>query len=139
MISEFPRKLDLNCPDDLDAWARSARHFDKGKHVLDGTHEVGDLMLTVVQGETSWWPGDGASALTEIIIYPRKKVASVFLVCGNLRELKSWLELDGPFDRWAQENECHRAHYVSARPFHKVLDNIVAYGGLYSRDYENGG
>lgn len=138
MISERPHALDVNDPDDLKLWAQSAKHFHDGKHVLNGTHEIGHLMISVIQGDTFWWPGMFASALTEILVYPCMKVASVFLVCGDLKELKDWLELDGPFDRWAQENECQRAHYVSERPFHKVLDNISQHGGLYSRDYDNG-
>ncbi len=135
MISKEPWKLDLNEPHDVAAWSESARHFKKGIACLRGTHELVDLMALVANGSILWFPGETASALVEVINYPRIKVASVFLVAGELPEIVEWIQLDGSFDTWAREQECERSQYVGRPGFKRVFENVEHYGDLCMRSY----
>lgn len=87
----------------MTAWTRAVRHFAPAMKFLDGTHEMIDLLTMTAHGVLHLWPGDHASCLTEIDVFPRKKVCNVFLVggIGGLQEVQDWTAAGGPLEMWA--------------------------------------
>lgn len=134
MISDEPKILDLNSADDIRLWANSAEHLGGGIHVLNGTHEVCDLMMGVVTGAMFWWPGQEATCLTEIVNYPRIRCASMFFCAGKMPEIEEWMRAGCALDQWAKEQECSRVQFIAVRKgWFRTVDGLTETGTIGHR------
>lgn len=52
-----------------------------------GTHQYEDIVESIVTGRMQFWPADKGCAVTEIIVYPRKKVFHIFLAGGEMDQI----------------------------------------------------
>jgi hypothetical protein len=52
-----------------------------------GTHIFEDVVQSVLDGRMQAWVNNKSIAITEIIVYPRKKVLHGFLAAGNMRDV----------------------------------------------------
>lgn len=52
-----------------------------------GTHTFDDVVDLVLSGRAQLWPGEAAVGVTEIVVYPRKRVLHCFLAAGEMDEL----------------------------------------------------
>ena len=68
-----------------------------------GTHNFEDVAKGIVEGNMQLWPSPRGCIVTEIVIYPRKKVLNVFLGGGGLDQL---LDMHSHVTSWAKHYGC---------------------------------
>lgn len=68
-----------------------------------GTHLFEDIVEAVSEGRMQMWVNDATIAITEIIVYPRKKCLNVFLAGGNRDRL---FEMIDSAWEWGRGNGC---------------------------------
>ena len=54
----------------------------------DGTHNWDDIVAGVYAGHFHFWPREKSAAITEINVYPRRRIFNVFLAGGDLADLQ---------------------------------------------------
>jgi hypothetical protein len=52
-----------------------------------GTHTFEDVERRILESHLQLWPAERGCAVTEIVIYPRKKVLHVFLAGGEMDQI----------------------------------------------------
>jgi hypothetical protein len=68
-----------------------------------GTHTFDDIVDGIVTGRMQLWPAPRGCAVTEIVIYPKKKVLHVFLAGGEMDQLFDMI--DGAA-KWGRAQGC---------------------------------
>ena len=80
------------------------RHqIERALEYSGGTHVYEDVLQGVVEGRMQAWVNGKSVAITEIIVYPRKKVLNGFLAAGNMREI---LEMVPSAAEWGRQMGC---------------------------------
>ena len=74
---------------------------------------IEDVEAGVEAGRFQFWAGARCAAITEIAVYPRKRVLHHWLSGGDLREL---LVQRGAIEDWARRQGCDAICGSSARP-----------------------
>ena len=88
-----------------EAWAQAEPLLQKAlDRCCDGTWELEDVKLAVMQGRMQFWPMDGAALVTEILVFPRKKALNCWLCGGDLKELE---RVYPSLELFAQANGCY--------------------------------
>lgn len=83
-----------------------------------GTHEFQHVVMGILNGSMQLWPGDSACAVTEITVYPNKKVLHVFLAAGDMEEI---ISMQDDAAKWAKTQGC-TGMTIAGRPgWKKVL------------------
>ena len=103
------RLIPIPCEQVPDAWALVAPHLRKAIARSDGNlTEEGVLQACCYRDMQLWTAWDGldleAAAVTQIICYPGRKVASIPLIGGRKRN--DWLCFQPQFEEWARANGC---------------------------------
>jgi hypothetical protein len=83
-----------------------------------GTHLFEDIVKAVVEGRMQLWPADDACAVTEIIVFPRKKVLHVFLAGGKLETI---VDMNDSAEVWARSLGCDGMSIAGRKGWVKVL------------------
>jgi len=68
-----------------------------------GTHDFIDVAEGIYKGSMQLWPTPRGCIVTEIVVYPRKKVLNVFLGGGELDQI---LEMHEDVIAWAKAQGC---------------------------------
>jgi len=68
-----------------------------------GTHVFEDVAQGVIEGRMQAWVNGGSIAITEIIVFPRKKTLHGFLAAGNMREI---LDMVPSASEWGKQMGC---------------------------------
>lgn len=68
-----------------------------------GSHTFEDVVELVRSGHAQLWPAPRGCAVTEIVVYPRKRVLHIFLAGGELDQLK---DMFGDAAAWAKAQGC---------------------------------
>ena len=68
-----------------------------------GTHYFEDIVKNIAECKMQLWPADRGCIVTEIVVYPRKKVINIFLAGGDLDQI---LDMDKDVRAWAKEQGC---------------------------------
>lgn len=68
-----------------------------------GTHTFKDVVDGIASGRMQLWPARNSCVVTEIVVYPQKKVLNVFLGGGELEELAG---MHGDVIKWARAQGC---------------------------------
>lgn len=84
-----------------------------------GTHDFQDIAESVMQGTMQLWAGEVGCAVTEIIVYPKKKVLHVFLAGGQMNQIIDFQESAVEFGRM---QGCSSMTLAGRRGWTKVLD-----------------
>jgi len=71
-----------------------------------GTHDFWDIVDGIYSGHMQLWVADKGCLVTEIVVYPKKKVLNVFLGGGEMDELSGMHE---KVIRWAKDHGCSGA------------------------------
>jgi hypothetical protein len=85
---------------DLDAyreWIEAALEYSGGTHSFD------DIAAGIASGHMQIWPTKKACAVTEIVVYPQKKVLHVFLAAGDLDQITDAI---GAVEGWGKAQGC---------------------------------
>ncbi|QDP58291.1 MAG: hypothetical protein Unbinned8622contig1005_32 [Prokaryotic dsDNA virus sp.] len=94
-------------------WIEAA--LDRGGN----THLFEDVVSAVKAGTMQFWPADDACAVTEIVVYPRKKVLHIFLAGGNIETIVS---MDESAVYFAKLNDCNAVTVAGRKGWQKVLE-----------------
>ena len=95
-------------------WIESA--LDKGGN----THDFKDIVDGVIAGTMQLWANEKACAITEIVVYPNKKVFHVFLAGGKMKEV---LELHDNSIEWAKAQGCEGMTLSGRKGWKKALES----------------
>lgn len=80
------------------------------------------LLSRDMQLWTAWQDGElQAAAVTQIVIYPGKKVAAIPLIGGRKRN--DWLSFQPQFEEWAKANGCDSLEGYARPGWLRVLSN----------------
>lgn len=63
-------------------WIEAALEYSGGSHTFD------DIVDLVRSGKAQLWPAPRGCAVTEIVVYPQKRVLHLFLAGGELDQLR---------------------------------------------------
>jgi len=83
-----------------------------------GTHLFEDIVQAVMEGKMQFWPANDACAITEIIVFPRKKVLHVFLAGGKLETI---VDMNESAVAWAKSLGCDGMSIAGRKGWVKVL------------------
>ena len=84
-----------------------------------GTHEFEDVVEGVRAGRMQMWANGPSVAITEIVVYPRKRMLNVFLAGGRRAELLGMLD---DAARWGRAQGCAGMSMAGRRGWLRVLD-----------------
>lgn len=80
------------------------RHYiEAALEYAGGTHTFDDVVDGIVSGRMQLWPAPRGCAVTEIVVYPKKKVLHVFLAGGEMDQLFDMI--DGAAE-WGRAQGC---------------------------------
>ena len=68
-----------------------------------GTHDFGDIVTGLERGVLQLWPTPKGCIVTEIVVYPKKRVLNVFLGGGELEQI---MDMHGDVIEWAKAQGC---------------------------------
>ena len=68
-----------------------------------GTHSLSDVIDGITSGKMQLWPSPKGCIVTEIVVYPRKKMLNVFLGGGELDQL---LDMHKDVIAWSKAQGC---------------------------------
>jgi hypothetical protein len=83
-----------------------------------GTHIFEDIVQGVLTGNMQLWPAEDAAAITEIVVFPRKKILNIFLAGGNMDTIVDMNESAAAF---AKANGCDALTIAGRRGWARVL------------------
>lgn len=83
-----------------------------------GTHLFVDVAQMVFDGRAQAWVNGGSIAVTEIVVYPRKKVLHCFLAGGKSREI---IEMMPSAAKWGAMHGCTSFTIAGRRGWQRVL------------------
>jgi hypothetical protein len=95
-------------------WIESALEYG------GGTHYYEDIVESIVSGKMQLWPAKDSCLVTEITVYPRKKVLHVFLGGGDLEEI---IDMHESVVQWAIEQGCESLTMTGRKGWGKPLKN----------------
>jgi hypothetical protein len=95
-------------------WIEAA--LDRGGN----THEFEDIVYAVKTGAMQFWPAEDACAITEIIVYPRKRAFHVFLAGGNMDTI---VDMDESAVYYAKVNGCTIMSIAGRKGWQRVLSD----------------
>ena len=93
----MPKDTQVNELERCRPWIEAALEYS------GGTHNFEDVVDGIVDGNMQLWPSPRGCIVTEIVVYPRKKVLNVFLGGGELDQL---LDMHNDVTAWAKSYGC---------------------------------
>lgn len=76
----------MNIIDQCRVWIEDALEYSGGTHTFD------DVKQGILESRFQLWPADRGCAVTEIVIYPKKKVLHVFLAGGEMDQIVDMID-----------------------------------------------
>ena len=107
IIEELEKEMERCRP-----WIQAA--LDRGQN----THLFSDIVDSVKQGHMQFWPAEDACAVTEVCVYPRKKILNIFLAGGNMDTI---VDMDESAVMYAKTIGCDGVSVNGRRGWQKVL------------------
>jgi hypothetical protein len=83
-----------------------------------GTHTPSDIAVGVLNGTMQLWPAERACAVTEIVVYPNKKVLHVFLAAGEMDQI---VDMQKSAEAWGKAQDCTAMTIAGRKGWSKVL------------------
>jgi hypothetical protein len=68
-----------------------------------GTHNFADIVHGIHSNKMQLWPSAKGCIVTEIVVYPRKKLINIFLGGGELNQI---LDMHSDVISWAKQQGC---------------------------------
>lgn len=79
------------------AWIEAALEYSGGTHIFE------DIVDGLASGKMQLWPAPKGCIVTEIVVYPRKKVLNIFLGGGKLEQI---MDMHKDVIAWAKAQDC---------------------------------
>lgn len=83
-----------------------------------GTHTFEDVLEGIRSGRMQLWPAERGCAVTEIVIYPQKKVLHIFLAAG---ELDQFFDMYEDAAEWGRRQGCTSMSLAGRLGWSKVM------------------
>ena len=93
-------------------WIEAALSYSGGTHLYE------DIVEGIVTGRMQFWPAERGCAVTEIIIFPRKKVFHIFLAGGEKDQI---VEMDDSAVEFARAAGCTGMTIAGRKGWSRVL------------------
>jgi hypothetical protein len=103
----------------MDELTRCREWIEAALEYSGGTHDFMDIVDGVLSGHMQLWAGPEGCAVTEIVVYPKKKVLHVFLAGGKKEQIIDFQESAVQF---AKMNECESMTLAGRAGWKRVLD-----------------
>lgn len=109
--------------DQIDQWWPLVEPFvARGLEYADGKFTTDDIREALKTRDMQLWIANTLDSIgiTQVVIYPRKKVCLVVMVAGSY--LDRWVdEMETTFVAWAKERGCHSIEAFCRPGWEKVL------------------
>jgi hypothetical protein len=86
-----------------------------------GTHTPVDVAESILKGKMQLWPGEEACAVTEIVVYPNKKVLHVFLAAGKMENI---VDMQKSAEEWGKAQGCTAMTIAGRKGWSRVLKDV---------------
>ena len=93
----MPKDTQVNELERCRPWIEAALEYS------GGTHNFDDVVSGLAEGKMQLWPAPKGCIVTEIVVYPRKKVLNVFLGGGELDQL---MDMHKDVIAWSKAQGC---------------------------------
>jgi hypothetical protein len=93
----------MNAHNPIDELARCRAWIEAALEYSGGTHNFNDVAEALASGKMQLWPAPKGCIVTEIVVYPRKKVLNVFLGAGELDQL---MDMHKDVIAWSKAQGC---------------------------------
>ena len=93
----------MNAHSPIDELARCRAWIEAALEYSGGTHNFDDVAEGLASGKMQLWPAPKGCIVTEIVVYPRKKVLNVFLGAGELDQL---MDMHKDVIAWSKAQGC---------------------------------
>jgi len=90
-------------PPIMDELARCRGWIEDALEYSGGTHDYQDIVDGILDGKMQLWAGESGCGVTEINVYPKKKILHVFLLGGELNQI---LDFEESMAEFARMNGC---------------------------------
>ncbi len=105
-VQRFRRGDSMNDLTPISQLERCRQWIEDALAYCGGTHEWEDIEKGIMEGRMQLWPAPKGCIVTEIVVYPRKRVLNIFLAGGELDQI---LDMDTDVKAWAKEQNCTAA------------------------------
>lgn len=97
---------------------RCQKWIENALEYAGGTHDFVHIVEGVLQGRFQFWPAQDGCIVTEIIVYPKKKVLHIFLAGGELNEI---LDMEQSLISWGLGQGCETMTLAGRGGWKRVL------------------
>ena len=103
----------------MDQLVRCKNWIEAALAYSGGTHSFQDIVDGVISGRMQLWAGDSGCAVTEISVYPKKKVLHVFLAAGDMSQI---IDFQDSAIQFPKMNGCDSMTIAGRSGWKRVLD-----------------
>jgi hypothetical protein len=96
-------------------WIEAALKYTGGTHLFE------DVVANIAKGTMQLWPAPRGCIVSEIVVYPRKKVLNIFLAGGELDQI---LDMNDDITAWAKANGCTAGTMAGRMGWKKPLSKL---------------
>jgi len=100
---------------------RCKKWLEAALDVGGNTHSFIDVAEKVISGHLQLWPAEKGCVVTEIIVYPNKKVLHFFLAGGELEQIT---DMQDDIIEWAKAQGCQEMSLSGRLGWKKALKNL---------------
>lgn len=93
-------------------WIESALEYS------GGTHDYMNIVDGVLSGHMQLWMGESGCAVTEIMVYPKRKILHVFLAAGDMEQI---LDFEESAIEFGKMNGCDGMSIAGRPGWQKIL------------------
>jgi hypothetical protein len=93
-------------------------HIEAALDAGGNTHTFDDVRDMILQGRCQLWHGPNGCAVTEIVVYPRKKALHVFLAGGEMAQI---IDMMASAEAWGKAQGCDHMTISGRLGWKKVL------------------
>jgi hypothetical protein len=93
----------MNAHTQIDELTRCRPWIEAALEYSGDTHSFDDVAEALASGKMQLWPAPKGCIVTEIVVYPRKKVLNVFLGAGELDQL---MDMHKDVIAWSKAQGC---------------------------------
>lgn len=83
-----------------------------------GTHDFDDVAEAIADSRMQLWPAPRGCGVTQIVVYPKKKVLHVFLAAGEMDQLLDMIEAAAA---WGKAQGCTGMTMSGRKGWERVL------------------
>jgi hypothetical protein len=103
----------------VDVWAQASTQLERSLSIL-GEYSAHDLLVRLVTGNAQLWHCDDVWCVTEVAVYPRKRVAVLSHMGGSL-DVAHAHDLLPVWTEWAKARGCTELRIVGRRGWARVF------------------